>query len=453
MKFVITIALVFIHLTVLPADAQDVVVGSKKFTENVILGEIVTQLAGESGLETQHRSELGGTRVLWGALLNGDIDIYPEYTGTLVQEIYAGTGVTADSLESVLAREGIGISHPLGFNNTYVLGTKESTATNLNLATISDLRQHPEIRIGFSEEFLARGDGWPALRAAYSLPHEPIGLDHDIAYRGLEQGSIDVIDLYSTDAEITYYNIVGLKDDREFFTRYDAVIVYRLDTAAKYPELIFQLRKLEDSLSEDAMVALNARAKIDRVPANLVAADFLKERGLSAGTPIVAVSRWDRLARNVADHLALVLVSLLAAILVALPLGVVAAMNEGAGRIILGVVGALYTIPALALLVFMIPLLGIGAIPAIVALFLYSLLPIVRNTHTGIHSIPSQLRESALAMGLTGKTRLFRIDPPLASRSILAGIKTAAVINIGTATLGALIGAGGLGQPILTGIR
>jgi osmoprotectant transport system permease protein len=120
---------------------------------------------------------------------------------------------------------------------------------------------------------------------------------------------------------------------------------------------------------------------------------------------------------------------------------------------VLGLTGAIQTIPALALLVFMIPWFGIGAWPAIAALFLYSLLPIVRNTHLGLRAIPGDVRESAIVLGLPAAARLRLVELPLAAPSMLAGVKTAAVINIGTATLGALIGAGGYGEPILTGIR
>jgi osmoprotectant transport system permease protein len=151
--------------------------------------------------------------------------------------------------------------------------------------------------------------------------------------------------------------------------------------------------------------------------------------------------------------LALVAAALLAAIAVAIPLGVLAARWRGVGRAVLGVVGVVQTIPSLALLVFMIPVLGIGAAPAIAALFLYGLLPIVRNTHAGLTGIAPELRESALALGLPSWARLRLVELPLAAPAILAGVKTSAVITVGTATLGALIGAGGYGQPILTGIR
>jgi osmoprotectant transport system permease protein len=264
----------------------------------------------------------------------------------------------------------------------------------------------------------------------------------------MNAGQIDVVDLYSTDAEIAAYNLRTLEDDLGLFPEYRAMVLYRADA----PEaLAAAVRDLEGQITEDQMVAMNARVRIDGESDSSVAASFLQSLGIQA----IAQSdtRMDRLKRTTLEHLYLVGLSLLAAILLAIPLGILAARGAIAGTLILGIVGVIYTIPSLALLVFMIPLLGIGAMPAMVALFLYSLLPIVRNTHAGLTGIPAPLRESAEALGLGGWTRLRKIELPLASPSILAGIKTAAVINIGTATLGALIGAGGYGQPILTGIR
>ena len=200
------------------------------------------------------------------------------------------------------------------------------------------------------------------------------------------------------------------------------------------------------------MIAMNARVKLDKIPDTEVAADFLAEAFLLQ-TVVRSETRLDRLVINTKIHLGLVLVSLASAILVAIPLGVAAAKFTRFGQVILSVVGIVQTIPSLALLVFMIPLLGIGGPPAIVALFLYSLLPIVRSTHSGINDISGGLQESAIALGLPATARLRLVELPMASRAILSGIKTAAVINVGTATLGALIGAGGYGQPILTGIR
>ena len=436
------------------ASDGEIAVGSKKFTESVILGEIATQLLKDAGIPTEHRRELGGTRILWSALLGGDIQAYPEYTGTLEQEILAEENVRGeDALRAVLRARGIGMSRPLGFNNTYAIGMRKDRAQILGVRTISDLVTHPELKFGFGNEFLDRGDGWPALARTYGLPQRDVrGLDHDLAYRGLESGAIDVIDLYSTDAEIRHYDLAVLVDDKQHFPRYDAVWLYRLDAPAGVAEA---LAAVEGAIDEETMVALNGRVKLDRVAESRVAADFLADlEGMVTSDRLVdAPGGWSRLASRTWEHLGLVLVSLLAAIVVAIPLGVVSAVKPRFGQLVLGVVGVLQTIPSLALLVFMIPWLGIGAKPAIAALFLYSLLPIVRNTYSGLHDIPTPIRESAEALGLPSRVRLFQVELPMASRSILSGIKTSAVINIGTATLGALIGAGGYGQPILTGIR
>src|ERR1700691_4651346 len=159
-------------------------VGSKAFTESVILGELATQLGNNAGIPTVHRSQLGGTRVLWEALLAGDIDIYPEYTGTIVQELIPGTPVDTAAIESALHQRGIEMTRSLGFNDTYALGVPETLAGQLKLRSISDLREHPALRFGFSNEFLDRKDGWPIVKAAYALPEANVkGLDHDLAYR------------------------------------------------------------------------------------------------------------------------------------------------------------------------------------------------------------------------------------------------------------------------------
>ncbi len=436
------------------ASAQSVAVGSKKFTESVILGEMVTSLARTHGFQAEHRRELGGTRLLWNALLAGEIDVYPEYTGTLIREILHGQVLPTDvPLGSVLAKSGVALTPPLGFNNTYALGMRREAASRLGIHTIADLRRFPDLQLGFTNEFLDREDGWQRLQRHYDLPHSDVrGLDHDLAYRGIVAGRIQVIDMYSTDAEIALYDLVALLDNAGFFPDYSAVLLYRLDLSDRAPALVKRLKSLAGTVSAADMVAMNARAKIDRVPEAEVAADSLNERlGVTVASPIEGVR--SRLLRTTRDHLTLVLISLAAAILIAIPLGVIAAKRERTGAVILGVIGVIQTIPSLALLVFMIPLLGIGGPPAVAALFLYSLLPIVRNTHAGLQGIAPSITESALALGLPATVRLRRIELPLASRSILAGVKTSAVINVGTATLGALIGAGGYGQPILTGIR
>jgi osmoprotectant transport system permease protein len=431
------------------SSSRPLVVGSKKFTESVLLGELATRLCVDGGVPARHEAQLGGTRVLWDALVAGRIDVYPEYTGTLCQEILH-TSCDAATLERALAGRHLHMTPSLGFADGYVLAARADLAAKLHLARISDLAAHPELRLGFSEEFLARGDGWPALRARYRLPHEDVrGLDHDLAWRGLASGTLDVIDAYGTDAELRYYAPALLADDLGHFTEYQAVLLYRDDLPQPARAA---LSRLVGAISPREMIAMNARAKLDKAPEARIAADFARARfRLAAVAAPDGAAR--RIWRRTLEHLTLVALSVGGAILLGLPLGVVAARRRRLRRLILGSTGLMQTIPSLALLVFMIPLFGIGTGPALVALVVYSLLPIVRNTVAGIDGIPPPLRESAAALGLSSYERLRLVELPLAMPSIVAGVQTAAVIAVGTATLGALIGAGGYGQPILTGIR
>lgn len=432
---------------------EQLTVGSKKFTENVILGEIITQLARYHNLNVSYVRELGGTRILWNALLKSEIDIYPEYTGTILEEIFADENIEQEELERRLNADHIGITKPLGFNNTYALGMKSELAESLGIKKISDLKKFPDLKFGFTNEFIDRNDGWSGLRNKYQLPQKDVnGLDHDLAYRGLEGGSVDVIDFYSTDAEIEYYKLKVLEDDLKYFTDYKCVIIYRKELETLYPKFITSITNLEGSISEAQMVRMNLDVKINGESEQSIASKFIKSR-FSIKPNFEETNFIDRLWYNTKEHLFLVLISLTGAIIISIPLGIIAFKKKKFGKVILGFTGVIQTIPSLALLVFMIPLLGIGSWPAISALFLYSLLPIVRNTYTGLENIAASLRESAIVLGLSPLVILKKIELPLASRSILAGIKISAVINVGTATLGALIGAGGYGQPILTGIR
>jgi len=432
---------------------SEINIGSKKFTENVILGEIITQLVKKVEIKVNHISELGGTRILWNALLNGDIDVYPEYTGTILEEILAEENISKNDLENRLNDLGIGISKPLGFNNTYAIGTESELAIELGINKISDLINHPNLKFGFTNEFMNRGDGWPGLRQAYGLPQENVvGLDHDLAYRGLASGSIDVIDLYSTDAEINYYNLKVLRDDLNYFSEYNAVVLYRKELEQIVPSVVSSIISLEGMISEKLMIQMNSNVKIKGESEKHVAAQFINSK-FGIEPDFIESTFFNRLWYNTKGHLFLVIISLTAAILISIPLGIISFKNKKLGKVVLSITGIVQTIPSLALLVFMIPLLGIGSWPAISALFLYSLLPIVRNTYSGLQDIPVDIRESAIVLGLSPLAILKKIEFPLSSRSILSGIKTSAVINVGTATLGALVGAGGYGQPILTGIR
>lgn len=433
------------------AFAQPLTIGSKLYTESVLLGHLAAQSLQEAGYPSFHNEQLGGTRILWNALLSGSIDVYPDYTGTISEELLAGQGISSRSeMVAALSALGVGVTGNTGFNNTYALGMRRAQAEELGIRMIGDLRAHPDLRFGFSNEFMERQDGWPGVSAEYGLaPISVTGLDHALAYRGIAAGNIDVLDLYSTDPEIAYYDLVALSDDRRFFPDYEAVFLYR-DTLP--PDAVAALERFAGAIDETAMIAMNAAVKLDQRDDAVVAAEFMNNHfGIVSQQAVNGL--WQRFVKNTLDHLTLVSISLGMAILIAIPLGVLAAKVRVLETLILGITSILQTIPSLALLVLMIPLFGIGAVPAIVAMFLYSLLPIVRNTHSGLRQIPAPVIESARALGLPNSLILRRVELPMAIPSILSGIKISAVMNVGVATLGALIGAGGYGQPILTGIR
>lgn len=423
---------------------------------------MLTQLARHAGAQAEHKSALGGTQIVFSALQKGDIDAYVEYTGTLTQEILKGLRIrNDDELRDALAKRQLVVSEPLGFNNTYALGMKEELAEKLNIRTISDLAKaaigaRPPLKFGFSDEFIRRGDGWPAVKVIYKFEQTPMALDHGLAYRGLDAGTLQVTDLYATDSEIKMYRLRVLEDDLACFPEYRAVILYRQDLAERAPAVVDSVRHLCGKISAESMRELNTRIRIDHDRDAVVAADFLRSH-LHLTVPMPSESQWALMwhdfLRNTVRHLLLVFCSLAAAIVVAVPLGIWAYKYPRATYAILGIIGIIQTIPSMAVLVFMVPLLGLGVKPAIVALFLYSLLPIVRNTYAGLSEIPDNLKESAIVLGLSRQARLYLVELPIASRSILSGIKTAAVINVGTATIGGLIGAGGYGEPILSGIR
>lgn len=438
-----------------PRPAAPVVVGSKAFPESWILGQALVSQLRRGGVAAEHRRNLGGTDIVWEALTSGRVDVYPEYTGTIAEVIAKTPGRTdLAALRAALAPHGVGISDPIGFNDGYAIAVTAAAAQRFGLKTLSDLAAHPDARLGLSHEFLGRADGWPGLAKRYGLEGLRVsGIQHELAYQALASGGIDGTDIYTTDAEIAHLHLVTLTDDRGFFPRYDAVWLYRLDLARRAPAALDAIRTLTGRIHEPAMIRANARvvlAKQDEgTAADALLGEALGARPAAGGGDSVARA----ITRNTLQHLRLVAISLAFAIVLGVPLGIVATRSRALAQVTLSVAGVLQTIPSLALLAFLIPLLGIGAGPALVALFLYSLLPIVRNTYVGLTTIPPALQEAAAALGLSGRAQLLRVRLPMAAPAIMAGIKTSAVINVGTATLAALVGAGGLGDPILTGIQ
>ena len=440
----------------LAMDGGTLKVGSKRFTESYILGEIVRQSAAPH-VAAQHRQGLGNTAIVLAALQAGSIDVYAEYMGTIASEILKhDQAIDLAQMRRELAPLGLGVAVPLGFNNTYALAMRGDDAS---VTQLGQLAQHPSLTFGLSHEFIGRLDGWPGLAARYGLPQRPRGLDHGIAYEALAQRQVDVIDIYSTDAKIRQYGLRVLADPQHYFPRYDAMLLYRLDVPQRFPAAWQALQALQGRISESDMIAMNAAVEIDGKSFAGVARQWLAS-GKAAGKEAGAV-RSNLLNKILGDdlwtltrqHVTLVLLSVALACVIGIPLGVLAAFSAPLRQTVLAFVGVLQTVPSLALLAILISVLGmIGSVPALVALFVYALLPIVRNTCTGILQVPQGLRMAALALGLNRRDRLLHVDLPLALPVMLAGIKTAAVMSVGTATIAAFIGAGGYGERITIGL-
>ena len=453
--------------------AQPLVVGSKRFTESYILGEIVSQAVTAAGHDrVVLKSGLGNTGILLSALRSGEIDLYPEYTGTITREILKTEQVL--SLAEINARllpSGLQAGVLLGFDNSYVLAVRRDVAEKLQLRSISDLAKHPSLVLGLSHEFIGRSDGWKGLANRYQLGKlSPKGLDHGLAYEAIRARQIDVMDAYGTDSKLLRDRLVVLQDDLNFFPTYDALLLYRSDVPTRFASTWKVLSALQNTISQQTMGELNARAEVDGQSFSAVARDFLQQQaqGDKKLTTNISGAASERVStrqsfmhvlfgsdfwRLCAQHLFLVVVSLLLAVAAGIPLGVLSFYRPGVGQVVLSVTSVIQTIPSLALLAFLISLFGlIGTIPAIVALFLYALLPIIQSTHAGLSEISPSMRQAATALGLGARDQLWFIELPLARTMILSGIKVSTVLSVGTATIAAFVGAGGFGERIAQGL-
>lgn len=450
-------------------DPPTIVIGAKKFTEGAILGELMAQvLEQHAGVRVSRRFNLGGTNVAFDALRTGAIDGYAEYTGTGLRDILHDTSAV-DGPADAFARVSSAFSEyeltwlaPFGFNNTYVLIMRSDRARALKIGSVSDAAQH-RLRYGVSHEFLQRQDGMPGLLRVYGLQAESVvGMEHDLAYRALAEGAIDVSDGYSTDAKLAAGSLVVLRDDKGFFPPYEAAPLVRQDLLARIPRAAAALQLLAGRIDDAAMRRLNHQVEDERRTPGDVASAFLHRLGLSATheshearEESLLALLWQRRVitlRLAGWHLVMTAIAEALACVVSIPLGIAASRRRRLATTALGTASVLQTIPSIALLAFMLPFFGIGARPAIVALFLYGLLPILRNTVTGLRGVDPKLVEVGLGLGMRPRQLLWQVELPLAAPVILAGIRTSSVINIGTATLAAFIGAGGLGDPIVTGL-
>jgi osmoprotectant transport system permease protein len=449
-------------------------IGSKRFTESYILAEVLAQTvrADDPSAKVEIRQGLGNTAIVHAALKAGSIDVYPEYLGTIEREIlgHAATGAPLDQLQAELRPLGLAIGVPLGFNNGYALAMRSAQARELGVTALSQLKGQPALKLGLSNEFLGRADGWPGLSTRYAMPQQPTGLDHGLAYHALADAQIDVTDVYTTDAQIAALDLTVLTDDGRFFPRYDAVLLYRLDLPQRQPRAWAALQTLRGRIDEAAMIAMNAQAEVKRQPFDAIARAFLASRGPAsapASTPSSAKAEpaqparsgvWSRLTgpdlgRLTLQHLALVLGAVALATLVGVPLAVALHPWPRWRESLLAICALLQTVPSLAMLALLIWAMDrIGPVPAMVALTLYALLPVLRNCTVGLSEVSEGLTTAAKALGLTRGQVLRSVQLPLALPVMLAGLRTATSLSVGTATMAAFIGAGGYGERIVTGL-
>jgi len=436
----------------LAAPAAEVVIGGKIFTESYVLSEIGAQsIESTTHTPVTRKLGMGSTGILFEALKSGAIDVYPDYSGTLAEAILKQPELKSlEDIRRALEPLGLTISGSLGFNDTYALAVKEEFAQAHALHSIGDLQAiESEITAGFSYEFMDRKDGYPGLIASYHLDFNPQRvkrMEHALSFQAIDQNAVNLIDVYSTDAKIKKLDLRVLRDDHNYFPVYQAVWVARKSFVDGHPREWQALLGLEGKISEQAMLDMNAKADIQKIAFKKIAADFL-----GAESP-TAEGMMSGILHRTKEHLWLVGVSLLFSVLVGIPLGVAAVRFHAAGQAILLSSALIQTVPSLALLCFLIPVFGVGTKPALAALCLYSLLPVVLNTFTGIRAVNPVHLENARAFGMNSRQVLFRVVLPLASPTLLAGIKTATIVSIGTATLAALVGAGGYGAPIVSGL-
>jgi len=471
---------------VVEARRVPIIVASKPFGESYLLAEMLAQLLESHGMVVDRRMGLGQTEIAMQALRSGAIDAYPEYTGTGLLAVLHDS--LTDSLASdprrvfahvareFASRYGVRWLPPLGFQNSYAIAVRRETAARYHLRTLSDLaRESGHLVAGFTPDFIGRPDGLAGLARVYGVhPRAVRPLAPAVKYQALASGAVDVIDGYSTDGLLSKYELVTLADDKHFFPPYEGAAVVGTRMTRERPEAIAALTMLSGVLDESRMRVLNRRIEVDGEDVKRVAADALRDIGLAGGMSAGARSAgsarnpgslstkgslsrylWERRAAIwtlVLQHLLLVALALGAAIIVAVPLALALERARSAAEPTIGALGVLETIPSIALLAFMIPLFGIGVKPALVALWIYALYPIARSAYSGVRDADPSAVEAAEALGMTPRQRLLQVRLPLAAPVIMAGIRTAAVITVGAATLAAFIGAGGLGEPIVAGL-
>jgi osmoprotectant transport system permease protein len=288
----IVAGLAFVSWTRAAPRDRTIRIGSKNFTEQIILGELLAQqLERSTPFKVERRLNLGGTFICDRALRGGDIDVYVEYTGTADTAVFKHPADTDPArvlarLREAYADAGVTLLPPLGFENTFAILVRGEDARRYGLRTIDDAAPHaPSWRAGFGYEFLQRADGYPGLRDRYGLrfASEPRAMDLSLIYRALSQGQVDLVAGDATSGLIAAYDLFMLQDNRRYFPPYDAVPVARSATLLRHPEIRRAIEALAGRVTVDDMRRMNRAVDADRRDPAAVAGEFLAR--LEPGRP------------------------------------------------------------------------------------------------------------------------------------------------------------------------
>ncbi len=452
------------HYTLAQSPNSDVIrIGGKVFTEQNILVDLIKIYLEDKGYKTQTQKNLGGTFVAYEALKTGNLDLYVEYSGTSYHTIFKQEKIISENdtylwLKERFKKENIYLFQDLGFSNSYAL----ITVQNQNYQTMKDLvKDSPNLTIGFEHEFLSRPDGFSNMLKAYDYNFKnPKTMNVGLMYEALKTKQLDVGIGYSTDGRNKAFNLKILEDNLDFFPKYKAAILAKTSVLQNHKNLESELMALSGLITATDMIQMNYEVDALKKSSNLVAKNFLISKGLIAYSSLKLSHNFLGLSypeiilikNKLLEHIEICFIALCFSILIGFSLGVLAFEFKPLKPLVFSFVNLLQTLPSLALFGFLIPFMGIGFWPAMIALILYSILPLVHNVYIGLSEIDLDIIESCQAIGMTKLQILLQVRIPIAMPTLGAGLRTCTAIIIGTATVAAFIGAGGLGELIFQGI-
>jgi osmoprotectant transport system substrate-binding protein len=456
MERVVPILLLLLSLAG-PARAEPLRVGAKNFTEQWILGELYAQALERAGFAVERRFNLAGSAIAHGALVAGEIDLYPEYTGTALAVVLKEPS-RGEAPDAVLARvRAFYAQHvdatwlrPSRIDNGNVLLMRPGSG----ITTLSELaRVASRLTIGLGTEFVDRDDGLPGLERVYGMKFGHIATFSalPLRYDALLAGQVDVINGFATDWQIADGSLVALVDDRGLFPPYQLAPVVRNAVLRAHPEIASILDAVSARLDTKKMQQLNGLVERDRYEPAEVARAVLDGVDLTRERPR-RIGILPRLLGATLEHAALVAAALAAGFAVALPLALLAAQRPRLCTLLLGGSALLYAVPSLALFALLLPLTGLGWQSAVIGLTLYAAMVLLRGILGGLATLPPLLMQVATGLGMTPRQRFLRVTVPLLVPAFIATLRAALVATIGLATIAAAIDAGGLGQLLLTGL-